>query len=268
MLNAIRDFRPTYFPAVPTIYVSLLSHRASREFGSRPKCGSSTTGGAPCPVDVIERVRAHAPGGTLYEGYGLSESIAGHAHHATARAGASPARSASVSGYRHEDRRHRDRHGRCRPARPGELCISGPQVMRGYWNQPEETAGRCARTRTAEWLHTGDIARWTRRVHTIVQRKKDLIIVDGVQRVSVGDRGRALRAPGSPARGRIGVPDNYHGEVVRGVYRLRDRVLRRRLKNDRPLPEPLAPYKVPRQVEIRGRTADERRRQDAVPRPP
>src|SRR5262249_58672008 len=63
----------------------------------------------------------------------------------------------------------------------GELCISGPQVMKGYWNKPEESANvlrRDADGRT--WFHTGDVARMDEEGYTsIVQRKKDLIIVDG-----------------------------------------------------------------------------------------
>ncbi len=61
VLTAIRDFRPTYFPAVPTIFVSLLSHPRFEEFGL-DKVRTFNTGGAPCPVEVIEQFeRAHRP---------------------------------------------------------------------------------------------------------------------------------------------------------------------------------------------------------------
>ena len=63
----------------------------------------------------------------------------------------------------------------------GELCICGPQVMKGYWNRPDETA-RVLRTHAdgRVWLHTGDIATIDEDGYTtIVQRKKDMIIVDG-----------------------------------------------------------------------------------------
>ena len=63
----------------------------------------------------------------------------------------------------------------------GELCIAGPQVMKGYWNRPEETA-YVLRTHADGriWLHTGDIAVVDEDGYTtIVQRKKDMIIVDG-----------------------------------------------------------------------------------------
>jgi len=72
VLAGIRDFRPTYLPGVPTIYVSLLSHPNVTAFGLE-KVRFFNTGGAPCPVEVIERFE-RTIGRPLYEGYGLSES--------------------------------------------------------------------------------------------------------------------------------------------------------------------------------------------------
>jgi long-chain acyl-CoA synthetase len=72
VLAAIRDFRPTYFPAVPTVFVSLLKHPKAKEYGLE-KVGTFNSGGAPCPVDVIEQWE-HSFGRPLYEGYGLSET--------------------------------------------------------------------------------------------------------------------------------------------------------------------------------------------------
>src|SRR5438874_10417162 len=72
LLVAIRDYRPTYFPAVPTIYVSLLNHPRAREFGI-DKIRAFNSGSAPLPVEVIEQFE-RMTGGTLSEGYGLSEA--------------------------------------------------------------------------------------------------------------------------------------------------------------------------------------------------
>src|SRR5262245_18989692 len=72
VLDAIRQFRPTYLPAVPTIFVSLLAHPRVTESGLQfvETCNS---GGAPCPVEVIEEFERRI-GRTLNEGYGLSET--------------------------------------------------------------------------------------------------------------------------------------------------------------------------------------------------
>src|SRR5260370_23397481 len=72
VLTAIRDYRPTYFPAVPTIYISLLNHPKAKEYGI-DKVRAFNIGSAPLPVEVsaqFERIT----GGTLNEGYGLSEA--------------------------------------------------------------------------------------------------------------------------------------------------------------------------------------------------
>src|SRR5260370_6846135 len=72
VLAAIRDYRPTYFPAVPTIFVSLLNHPRVKDYGLG-NVRTFNSGGAPCPVDVIEQFERKI-GRTLNEGYGLPET--------------------------------------------------------------------------------------------------------------------------------------------------------------------------------------------------
>jgi len=179
LLTAIRDFRPTYFPAVPTIYVSLLSHPKVKEFGLE-QVRIFNSGGAPCPVDVIEEFERRI-GRKLNEGYGLSETSP--VTHSTPQLGV---RKPGTVGLPLPDTDIKvvdvDTGSRELPAgEAGELCISGPQVMKGYWNQPNETAQALRRDADGRvWFHTGDIARIDEDGYTsIVQRKKDLIIVDG-----------------------------------------------------------------------------------------
>ena len=73
LLKAIRDYHPTYFPAVPTIYISLLSHPKVREYGI-DKVRAFNSGSAPLPVEVIAQFERLTGGVTLSEGYGLSEA--------------------------------------------------------------------------------------------------------------------------------------------------------------------------------------------------
>ena len=117
VLNAIRDFRPTYFPAVPTVFVSLLAHPKVKEY-SLDLVRTFNSGGAPCPVEVMEEFERRI-GRPLNEGYGLSEtSPVTHSTPQLARRKFGTHRSAAA-GHRHEDRRRRDRHdARCRSARP------------------------------------------------------------------------------------------------------------------------------------------------------
>ena len=117
VLAAMRDYRPTYFPAVPTIFVSLLNHPRVKEFGL-DKVRTFNSGGAPCPVEVIEQFE-RTIGRTLNEGYGLSEtSPVTHTTPQLGRPQAGHDRPAAAR-HRHEDRRSRvgdaraaDRRGR------------------------------------------------------------------------------------------------------------------------------------------------------------
>jgi long-chain acyl-CoA synthetase len=135
----------------------------------------------------------------------------------------------------------------------GELCVAGPQVMKGYWKRPDETA-LVLRTDAdgVVWLHTGDIARIDEDGFTyIVQRKKDMIIVDGYN-VYPSEVEAALHAHAAVMEAAaIGVPDSYHGEVVKAAVVLKpgqtvavDDLKAHCLSR-------LAEYKRPRVIEIR-----------------
>src|SRR5206468_8399612 len=140
------------------------------------------------------------------------------------------------------------------PGEAGELCISGPQVLKGYWNKPEDTA--CALRADADgrvWFHTGDIARMDDEGYTtIVQRKKDLIIVDGFNVYPSEVEAVLYTHPSVRLAAVIGVPDAYHGEIVKACLAFKpgasapveDLIAHCRAS--------LAEYKVPRLVEIRG----------------
>jgi long-chain acyl-CoA synthetase len=99
----------------------------------------------------------------------------------------------------------------------GELCIAGPQVMKGYWNRPDETADTIRTDADGRrWLYTGDVATMDADGFTyIVQRKKDMIIVSGFN-VYPGEIESVLFThPGVMEACVIGVPDKYRGEVVK-----------------------------------------------------
>ena len=98
---------------------------------------------------------------------------------------------------------------------PGELCLQGPQVMKGYWRQPEETARTIDRD---GWLHTGDIARIDEKGFIfLVDRKKDMILVSGfnVYPNEVEDVMAAM--PGIREVAAVGVPSEKSGEAVKLV---------------------------------------------------
>jgi long-chain acyl-CoA synthetase len=135
---------------------------------------------------------------------------------------------------------------------PGELCIAGPQVMKGYWNSPEETAAVLRRDGDGTlWFHTGDIATMDEDGYTyIVQRKKDIIIVDGFNVYPSDVEGVLYSHPAVRLAAVIGVPDAYHGEVVKACVVLRDASASvEDLKAH--CAANLAAFKVPREIELR-----------------
>jgi long-chain acyl-CoA synthetase len=251
VLAAIKQYRPTYFPAVPTVFVSLLNHPRAKEFGL-DKVRTFNSGGAPCPVEVIEQWE-RTFGRPLNEGYGLSETSP--VTHTTPQLAIRKPGTIGVPVVDTDIKIVDVETGtRELPAgEAGELCISGPQVMKGYWQRRDETE-RALRPddQGRLWFHTGDIARMDEDgFFSIVQRKKDMIIVDGFNVYPSEVETVMYMHPAVRLVAVIGVPDAYHGEVVKACVVLKEGLsitpaeLITHCKSD------LAPYKVPKQVELR-----------------
>jgi long-chain acyl-CoA synthetase len=251
VLTAIKDYRPTYFPAVPTVFVSLLNHPRVAEFGLE-KVRFFNSGGAPCPVEVIEQWQ-RAFGRTLHEGYGLSETSP--VTHSTPQLAVRkpgtigiPVPDTDIKVVDLETGTTELPVGEA-----GELCIAGPQVMKGYWQRRDETE-RALRTHAdgRTWFHTGDVARVDEDGFcSIVQRKKDMIIVDGFN-VYPSEVETVLYMHGDVRLAAvIGIPDSYHGEVVKACVVLKEGATATPADLMAHCKGELAPYKVPRQVELR-----------------
>jgi long-chain acyl-CoA synthetase len=251
VLAALRDYQPTYFPAVPTIYVSLLNHPRLREFNLDRVC-TYNSGSAPLPVDVLEKFE-RVVNVTLNEGYGLSE--ASPVTHSTAHLARRKPGSIGLP-MPDTDVKIVDLQTGMRElpiGEEGELCISGPQVMKGYWHRPDETA--IALRTDADgvvWLHTGDVARLDEDGYAyIVQRKKDMIIVDGFN-VYPSEVEAALHTHGAVMEAAaFGVPHVYHGEVIKAVVVLKPGQTATADELRAHCAGRLAEFKRPRAVEIR-----------------
>ncbi|MGQ3056990.1 MAG: AMP-binding protein [Nevskia sp.] len=234
----------TAFTGVNTLFNALLNHPriASVDFSALK---FTVGGGAAVQQAVAERWQA-LTGVALTEGYGLSETSPGVCFSPLDRPDWNgtigvPLPSTWVS--------LRDDEGREVPVgTPGELCVKGPQVMRGYWNKPEEN--RVAFTADG-WLRTGDIATvdadgWFR----IVDRKKDMILVSGFNVYPNEIENIVALHPGVLECACIGVPDARSGEavkvfVVRRDPALTEAALRAHCQTH------LTAYKVPKAIEFR-----------------
>ena len=239
VLAAIRDFTPTYLPGVPTIFVSLLAHPKVKEYGL-DQIKTINSGGAPCPVEVMEEFERRI-GRPLTQGYGLSETSP--VTHSTPQLAKRKMPTIGLA-LPDTDMKIVDVETGTREmplGESGELCICGPQVMKGYWNKPEESADALRRHDDGRiWFHTGDVATMDEEGYTsIVQRKKDMIIVDGFNVYPSEVEGVLYTHPAVRMVAVIGVPDAYHGEVVKAC------VVPRHCKAN------LAAYKVPVHIELR-----------------
>jgi long-chain acyl-CoA synthetase len=251
VLAAIRDHQPTYFPAVPTIYVSLLNHPRLREFNVDRVC-TYNSGSAPIALDVLEKFE-RAVNIPLNQGYGLTEAspVTHSTPHLARRKPASIGLPMPDTDIKIVDL---ETGARELPlGEEGELCVSGPQVMKGYWQRPDETAiALRADEDGVVWLHTGDVARIDEDGFTfIVQRKKDMIIVDGYN-VYPSEVEAALYAHGAVMEAAvIGVPHSYHGEVVKAVVVLKPGQSATPDELKAHCVDRLAEFKRPRAIEIR-----------------
>jgi long-chain acyl-CoA synthetase len=134
------------------------------------------------------------------------------------------------------------------PGKIGELVLRGPQVMAGYWNKPDETAGALRNG----WLYTGDIASMDEDGYfTIVDRKKDMIIVAGYN-VSPREIDEVLyEHPKVREAVSVGVLHPSRGEVIKAYVVLKEGETCERAEIAAWCRERLANYKVPRMVEFR-----------------
>jgi long-chain acyl-CoA synthetase len=137
----------------------------------------------------------------------------------------------------------------------GELIIHGPQVMKGYWQQPTETANVLREHPDfgpGRWLHTGDIARMDEEGYfQIVDRKKDMIICGGFNVYPRDVEEVLFIHPAVQEAGVIGLPDEYRGETVKAFVVLKEGMTATEQEIIDFCREHLAKYKVPAAVEFR-----------------
>jgi long-chain acyl-CoA synthetase len=252
VMGAISKHRATFYPAVPTMYVAINNHPQAAEFdlSSVRVCLS---GAAPLPGEVQEQFQA-ITGAKLVEAYGLTEtSPATHVNPLERnRIGfiGTPWPDTDARIVDAETGEHELEVGEI-----GELIIQGPQIMKGYWHKPTETANvlrEHPEIGPGIWLHTGDIARMDAEGYfQIVDRKKDMIICGGFN-VYPRDVEEALyRHPAVKEAAVVGMPDEYRGEKVKAFVVLNEGQEATEEELIAFCREHLAKYKVPSAIEFR-----------------
>ncbi len=243
IVQAIEKYRPTAFPGVPTMYIGLVNYLKDKkvDLSCLKTCSS---GSAPLPVEILQDFN-EISGTTISEGYGLSE--ASPVTHRNPIGGFQKPGSIGIP-IPNTDCRIVDlaTGEKTLPVgEVGELIIKGPQVMKGYWNMPEETEN----TIRNGWLYTGDLAKMDEDgFFYIVGRKKDLIIASGYNVYPIEVEEVLYSHPKILEAAVFGVPDPYRGETVKAVVVLKEKEVMTEEEIINFCRERLAAYKVPRRV--------------------
>ena len=249
VMNVIQHERCTIFPGVPAMYIGIVNHKnvADYDLHSVRACIS---GSAPLPMEIQERF-GDITGGRLVEGFGMTElSPVSHCNpiYGTRKSGSIGVPLPDV-----EAKIVDMESGEALPFgsdQPGELCVRGPMVMKGYWQQDDETAQTIDKD---GWLHTGDICKVdTDGFFYVVDRKKDMIIASGFKVLPRDVEEVLFQHPKVLEAAVVGIPHPVRGDdtvtafvVVKPGEQATIDELRAFCK------EQLAPYKVPREWEFR-----------------
>ncbi|MFS8353843.1 long-chain-fatty-acid--CoA ligase [Bacillus nitratireducens] len=245
VFEAIKKHKVTLFPGAPTIYIALLNSPLLKEYdiSSIQACIS---GSAPLPVEVQEEFE-RVTGGKLVEGYGLTESSpVTHGNFLWEK------RVPGSIGVPWPDTEaiimSLETGEALPPGEIGEIVVKGPQIMKGYWNKPEETAT----VLQDGWLHTGDVGYMDEDGFFYVKdRKKDMIVASGFNVYPREVEEVLYECEKVQEVVTIGVPDPYRGETVKAFVVLKEGAECTEEELDQFARKYLAAYKVPKVYEFR-----------------
>ena len=246
VMQIIPKKKPTIFHGVPTMYVAISGHKnaGTTDMTSIQGCIS---GGAPLPVEVKQKFEK-ATGGTLVEGYGLTESSPIACCNPIEGQNKAGSIGLPVPGTKIVITDREDPHKVLPYGERGELCIEGPQVMKGYWKNPEASA----KTLMDGRLHTGDVALIDQDGYVfIVDRLKDMIAVGGFKVFPRNVEERIYEHKAVEECTVIGVPDDYHGEAVKAFVKLRTGMNATEKEIIDSIKGSLGKHELPREIEFR-----------------
>ena len=254
MTKMLETHRPISFPAVPSLWQAIVSlpDETARDYLSSILV--ATSGGAPAPAALHERYES-LTGKRMIEAYGLSE--ASSATHMSPYPNGGPVGSIGVplpdTQAKIMDLETGQRE--CEAGEIGELVVRGPQIMRGYWNNPELTAA----VLRDGWFCTRDLARMDENgFFYIIDRKDDMIISRGFNVYPGQIEEVLMRHPGVKDAAVIGVADRMKGQAIVAVVALKEGEPPDREALFAYCREHLPDYRVPKSILIR----------DSIPRDP
>jgi len=240
VISGLLEHSATVFFGVPAMYMVFIEAGKNNIFF--PKLRLAISGGAPLPIDIYHKSKeiAHLP---IIEGYGLTEASPSSAFnppsgiHKPGSIGLALVELDAIIGGENDEE--------LPIGEVGELLLRGPNVMKGYYNKPEETA----ETLKNGWLHTGDLAKMDEdRYIYIVDRKKDMIIVAGLNVYPREIEEALYQHPKVRDAAVVGEEDKLRGESAVAYVVLKEGETAHHKEILRWLKERLAAYKIPRRL--------------------
>ncbi|HVW26855.1 MAG TPA: long-chain fatty acid--CoA ligase [Polyangiaceae bacterium] len=244
VMRLIERHKVTIFYGAPPMYFAMVNSPDVTKV-DLSSLRMAFSGAAPLPVVILERFKELA-GVEICEGYGLSETAPTLCSNAAGPSSKPGTVGPAIPGVeiRLVDEDDRD----VPPGEVGEIIARGPNVFKGYWKREAETA----EAMRGGWFHTGDLAKIDADgYYTIVDRKKDMVLVSGYNVYPIEVENVILRHPKILDAAVVGVPDAYQGESVKAFIVLRPGESMDVKELTDYCRKHLAAYKVPRHVELR-----------------
>ena len=245
-LALIHKRKPHYFPAVPAIYNAINNCKKLGKYDVR-SLKACISGGAPLPVEV-KKTFEKITGCTVVEGYGLTESSPVVSANPLVGENKPGSIGLPFPGTVVEIINPDDKTTRMKVGERGELCVRGPQVMKGYWNKPGETAA----VLKDGLLFTGDVAVMDAEGYVfIVDRLKDMIITNGYNVYPRNVEEAIYQHDAVEECIVAGLPDANRGEIVKAWIKLKSGESLSIEKLKEFLASRISPMEMPRHVEFR-----------------
>jgi long-chain acyl-CoA synthetase len=251
VLKAIETHRVTYYCGVPTMFVGFLNY-PDRDKYNLTSVRFAVSAAAPLPPEVQQQFQT-VTGGRMMEAYGLTETSPA----ATMDPIDSPRDNSLGVPVPDTDVKIVDTETGTQElavGEIGEIIIKGPQVMKGYWNLPTETANalRIGPDGQPGWFYSGDIGYMDEDGYFhIADRKKDMIIAGGYNIYPAEIEAVLFEHPAVKEAAVIGMPDEYRGESVKAFIVLKEGNTATEQEIIDFCKEQMAIYRVPRIIEFR-----------------
>ena len=251
VLKAVQKYKPTLMAAVPTIFVAFINHPHMDQYELKSFL-CCVSGGAPLPPEVCRQFEAKT-GAVIFEGYGLSETspiASGNPANPETRKIGSIGLPFPSTDIKVLDLDAGDKE--LARGEDGEIAIHGAQVMKGYWNRPEETDAVFRNMDGKKYFLTGDIGHIDEDGFIVItDRKKDLVLVGGFNVYPREVEDVLFEHPKVAMAAVIGIPNDRSGESVKAFIQLKPGETATEEEILAYCKENMAGYKRPRIIEFR-----------------